>query len=148
MRRQASVRASDWEDRLSNFLEICREREFGFGHHDHLLFALGGVRAITGIDPAEDLRETYSDEAGYAAKLAELADAGGHAATLFALTNKRLGPSKAASLAKRGDLVGNSERDSLGICVGQWSWFVRDGVTGMVAVPTADCERAWSVRFA
>jgi hypothetical protein len=137
------IRAPDWEDRLSTYLDRVSEEPFAWGSHDCALFAAGAVRAMSGIDPAAAFRDQYDTREGSAAALREHG-----AGTLLKTVSAWFGPSKHVSQAKRGDVV-MRDRTTLGICVGAYSYFVGEehGQHGLVAIPTADCSRAFTVLF-
>jgi hypothetical protein len=52
-------RLPDWKDRFRRFLEANRARPFRWGAWDCCLFAVNGVRAITGVDLAAQYRGRY-----------------------------------------------------------------------------------------
>ena len=98
---------------------------------------------MTGTDPAAAFRDTYSDRAGAAAALKDHG-----AGTLLKTATAWLGASKHPSLAQRGDIV-MKDRTTLGVCVGLHSWFVGEEgeFRGLVALPTINCTKAFSVPF-
>lgn len=53
-------RLPDWQARLTAYLEAARGRPFSWGCVDCCLFACDGVAAMTGTDPAAELRGRYS----------------------------------------------------------------------------------------
>ncbi len=55
-------RFKDWEIRLEKYIQSKCETRFAWGTHDCVLATCGAIEAITGIDPAEDYRGTYSTE--------------------------------------------------------------------------------------
>jgi hypothetical protein len=59
-------RFPDWRDRLGLIIDSRRELAFEWGRFDCALHVCDCIRAMTGVDPAEGLRGTYSDEAGAA----------------------------------------------------------------------------------
>jgi len=67
-----NARVRDWQSRL----QACRaercERPFAWGALDCALWGADCVHAVTGTDPAADLRGTYSDAAGAARVVARL----------------------------------------------------------------------------
>lgn len=136
-------RAPDWEERLAVYLDRVSDEPFAWGSHDCALFAAGAVKAMTGTDPAEDFRGTYSDRAGAAAALKQHG-----AGTLLKTATAWLGHSKHPAFAQRGDIV-MKDRTTLGVCVGLHSWFVGEehGENGLVAVPTATCTKAFSLPY-
>lgn len=137
------VRYSYWEECLSNYLDRIREQPFDWGSHDCALMASGAVKAMTGTDPGEAFRGTYSTREGAAEVLRTLG-----AGTLLKTAISWFGPAKHPSQAMRGDLV-MKDRTTLGVCVGQWSWFVGEeaGQEGLISWPTARCTKAFTVPF-
>lgn len=140
----ALSRLPHWEEALSTYLDRCHDTQFKWGEHDCALFAAGAVLAMCGIDPGAAMRGTYSDAKGAAGAL-KLHGAG----TLLRTAEAWFGQAKHPSAAKRGDIVAKG-RNTLGICVGHWSWFVGEEGShqGLVAVPTSDCTKAFTVAFA
>ncbi|MBM6577109.1 hypothetical protein KCP91_12070 [Microvirga sp. SRT01] len=137
------MRAPDWEDRLATYLDRVAEEPFAWGSNDCALFASGGIRAMTGVDPGADFRGAYDTRQGSAEALRTFGEG-----TLLKTTTAWLGNSKHVSQAKRGDVV-MKDRHTLGICVGLHSLFVGEehGHHGTVYVPTADCTRAFTIPF-
>lgn len=125
-------------------LDRKSEEPFAWGSNDCALFACDAIRAMTGTDPAVAFRGTYDDRAGSAQALREHGDG-----TLLKTATAWLGQPKHPALAKRGDIV-MRDRTTLGVCVGLHSWFVGEehGHNGLVALPTADCTKAFSLPFA
>ncbi len=137
-------RAPDWEERLAVFLDRKREEPFKWGSHDCALFAADAIKAMTGTDPGEAFRDTYSDRAGSALALRDLG-----AGTLLKTVTAWLGAPKHPAFAQRGDIV-MKDRNTLGVCVGLHSWFVGEehGHNGLVALPTAHCTKAFTLPYA
>lgn len=102
------------------------------------MFAADCVRAITGEDPADGIRGTYSDAAGAAHALKER---GG----LAAVAAGALGAEVLPIMAQPGDIgvVINGGRECLAVCVGK-VW-VGPGASGLVTLPPASALRAWRV---
>lgn len=137
------ARAPDWEERLAVYLDRVAQEPFAWGEHDCALFAMGAVKAMTGVDPAELYRGTYSDRSGSADALRTLGSG-----TLLKTITAWFGTPKHPSLAHRGDVV-MRDRNTLGICVGLYCWFVGEegSHAGLVALPTADCTKAFTVPY-
>lgn len=57
-------RLPDWRSRLAAYIERVRRAPFAWSTHDCCMFAAGAVEAVTGADPAAELRGTYGDLAG------------------------------------------------------------------------------------
>lgn len=137
------IRHPDWHDRLATYLDRVSEEPFKWGEHDCALFAASAVQRMTGVDPAEDFRGTYDSYKGATEALREHGSG-----TLLKTVRDWFGPSISVHLAKRGDLVMRDAR-TLGVCVGQYSWFVAQigaGV-GLIALPTASCAYSFTVPF-
>lgn len=137
------IRAPDWEDRLSTYLDRVSQEPFAWGSHDCALFAASAVKAMSGVDPAAAFRGQYDTREGSALALREIG-----AGTLLKTVTSWFGGHKHVSQAKRGDIV-MRDRTTLGICVGLYSYFVGEehGQNGLVAIPTAECARAFTVLF-
>ena len=99
---------------------------------------------MTGTDPAADFRDTYTNRTGAAAALKEHG-----AGTLLQTVTSWLGDPKHPVFAQRGDIV-MKDRNTLGVCVGLHSWFVGEehGAQGLVALPTSNCTKAFTLPFA
>ncbi|MEG3166543.1 hypothetical protein U1701_18435 [Sphingomonas sp. PB2P19] len=136
-------RAPDWEERTAVYLDRVADQPFKWGEHDCALFAAGAINAMTGTDPAADLRGIYTDRASAAAALKDHG-----AGTLLKTVTAWLGQPKHPAFAQRGDIV-MKDRTTLGVCVGLHSWFVGEehGVDGLVAIPTANCTKAFTVPY-
>lgn len=137
------VRAPDWEERLAVYLDRKREEPFKWGSNDCALFAADAIKAMTGVDPGEAFRGQYDSRTGSALALRDHG-----AGTLLKTVTTWLGQPKHPVFAQRGDIV-MKDRNTLGVCVGLHSWFVGEehGQNGLVAVPTADCTKAFSLAF-
>lgn len=131
-----TTRLRDWQSRLQACLAERWAQPFAWGAQDCALFAADCADACTGVDPAADLRGTYSDAAGAARVVAEL---GG----LAAIAAARMGPEIAPALAQPGDigLVLNDGRECLAVCTGGM-WHA-PGAAGLCALPMAQAQRAW-----
>jgi hypothetical protein len=131
-----TARLRDWQCRLQACLAERWARPFGWGGQDCALFAADCADACTGVDPAADLRGTYSDALGAARVLAELGGLGVIAADRF-------GPEVPPLMAQPADvgLLIDSGRECIAVCTGAM-WLV-PGVDGLVVLPTARIERAW-----
>lgn len=135
-------RLEDWPTRLNQAIQAARWRPFVWGEHDCCLFAANVVRAMTGNDPAADLRGRYRSRSG-AGRL--IKDAGG----LDALVDRM---ARAAGLspipvayAHRGDpvLVETEGGPALGICCGPRIACATH--EGLVFVDRARALKAWRV---
>ncbi|SOB86773.1 hypothetical protein SAMN06297144_1882 [Sphingomonas guangdongensis] len=139
------ARATDWENRLATYLDRVADEPFGWGTNDCALFVAGAIKAMSadGVDLAAAVRGTYQTKTGAALALRDHA-----AGTLLRTVRAWVGADKPVSLAKRGDVV-MLGRTAIGICVGQYSWFVGEefGRAGLHLIPTSQCRYAFSVPF-
>lgn len=138
-------RVTNWPRALGAFFESRRAMPFAWGANDCCLFACDGITVITGIDPAQDLRGTYSDALGAARVIQSLGGIEAIAATRCAEHGFAELPS--VKLAQRGDVLlhthAESERYTLALCDGRNA--LTPGASGLVTVPLARCLRAWRV---
>lgn len=107
-------RLPDWPRRLVEFVEAHAETPFSWGGHDCVLFAAGAVAAVTGEDPAAEIRGRYRTRLG-ALRLIRARGFDDLAGVLAA----RFGQ-VAPAMARRGDLgfVAGGEGPSIVVCVG------------------------------
>lgn len=128
------MRLQSWEKHLDDFL--CSVGAFEWGKTDCCMFAVGAVKAITGIDYGKDYE--HRSKIG-AAKL--LSKHGG----VEAIATKHLGEPKPAAFAKRGDVVSLDTGDgiALGICVGDKIAAMKED--GLTFLSSARTQKAWSV---
>lgn len=98
------TRLPDWDRRLARAVDRHVDIPGEWGKADCLLTCADIVEAITGVDPAADIRGKYKTEAGAARLLRRrgCSDVGEALAALF--------PTEAVLMAQRGDL-GVVERD-------------------------------------
>lgn len=130
-------RLRDWPERLAALFAARAEQPFEWGVHDCCMFAADAVLAVTGHDPAADLRGSYVNELGAARKLARY---GGVAGAAIA-HGGRVVP---VALAQPGD-VGLSLQDAAQPALAVWgggAWHAA-GQVGVVVVPTECIVRAW-----
>jgi len=136
-------RLPDWRFRLGQIIESARELEFEWGIFDCALHVCNCIRAITGVDPAEKYRGTYSDEAD-AARIY-----GSSFADFIANQVAALGMNEVpVTFARRGDVVLVDNNTAQG-CVGVVSMDPRfvscAGEKGLILVPMVRWKRAWRV---
>lgn len=133
------TRLPDWEDRLHAYLVEHEGAVFAWGQTDCALFAAGAVLAQTGDDFAAPFRGQYRSAAGSVRAL-KTWGAGDLASTIGTVL-----PEIPTGFAKRGDIVMFAA--SAGVCVGADGLFIgeEDGAPGLVRIPRADWDRAWSV---
>lgn len=124
-------------------IESARELGFEWGVFDCALHVSNCIRAITGVDPAESYRGTYSDEAG-AARIYGSSFENFIANQALALGLKEV----PVTFARRGDVVFVDNNTPQG-CIGVLSMdprFVSCAAhTGLVLVPIVRWKRAWQV---
>jgi hypothetical protein len=130
-------RLRDWPERLAALFAARAQQPFEWGVHDCCMFAADAVLAVTGHDPAADLRGQYSTETG-AVRVLRRHDG------LAGVAIARAGRVVPVALAQPGD-VGLShfdpERPTLAVW-GGGAWHAA-GPLGVVTVPTASVVRAW-----
>jgi hypothetical protein len=131
-------RLPDWQLRLAAYMAQRQAEPFAWGQQDCALFAAGAVLAITGHDPAADLRGSY---AGAREALAVVADRGG----LEAIATAALGPPINPRRAAVGDvvLVAGAHGALLAVCNGTHA--LAPGDSGLVPMPMAAALSAWKV---
>lgn len=114
------MRLHEWPQLLDAQIELARSRPFAYGSFDCCLFAADCVLAMTGQDPAEQLRGSYQDELQGRELLVQL---GG----LEQLAREAFGEPINKAMAQRGDLVlaplAEGEADCAGICIGHYFAF-------------------------
>lgn len=135
------TRLSDWESRLSEYIAQAQDLALSFDGGDQTticaFFAAGAVEALTGDDPAKAFRGKFTTAAG-AEKALRKFGAGSLEATIDAMFDE-----KPPAFARRGDAVWNGE--AVGICIGADALFVPAEGAGLVRVPRAEWQKAWSV---
>jgi hypothetical protein len=135
------MRDPDWEQALADYLAGKQGCVFAWGTCDCAMFAAGAVEAMTGTDPASDIRGQYKSQASAARAIKRkgFTDLGEWVGSLFS----EIGP----AFAHRGDIVMSD--GNLGICTGGIAWFVgeENGEPGLVSRPMQEWERAWRVPF-
>ena len=136
-------RLPTWEIHLRAYLDQVEHSAFEFGTHDCALFAAACVEAMTGVDPAADFRNTYTNKAGAVAALREHG-----AGTLLKTVKAWLGEPISPHQAHRGDIV-MRDRFTVGICVGAFSWFVgqEQGQNRLIPISTRSCRYAFRVPY-
>jgi hypothetical protein len=128
---------------LTTFMESRRTKKFSWGQHDCAMLAFDAVFAMTGKDPANDLRGTYNC-ARSATEIASKAGGLGH------ILDARIGRRLPISAVASGDIL----QISRGHCVGSLKSFgavgvafqgevVCQGEDGLVTVPMSEAISAW-----
>jgi hypothetical protein len=131
------MRVAIWEEALSDYISSKRDEPFQYGVNDCCMFAAGAVEAMTGVDPMEEFKGTYSDLRGSIKVLKEI----GEGDLETTLDNKF--EEVAISYAQRGDLAFFDE--SVGVIMGSFAYFVSD--EGLERIPREMWEKCWSVDF-
>jgi hypothetical protein len=136
------TRQHDWMLRLERLMSERRAMPFAWGSNDCCMWAADAVQAVTGRDPAADLRGTYTTQE---AALEVIEQAGG----LRALAAARLGLEVPVVAAQTGD-VGLLEQptgdQALCVCMGgHWQAVAPHGLW---AVPTSWVLCAWRCEVA
>lgn len=130
------MRLNDWMLRLEKLVQERQHARFAWGSQDCSMWACDAVQAVTGHDPAQDLRGLYSTEAEAAALIEE---GGGLPAMACARFGAEIGP----RLAAAGDvgLIATPRGDALVVCAG--GHWLAAAPFGLTLVPTASVLRAW-----
>lgn len=131
------MRARNWQATLSAFIAERRSVPFAWGSNDCCLFVADAVQAMTGADPAAELRGYRSTLE--AARLIE--DLGG----LERIASDALGDPVPPAFASVGDvvLIENDGRDLLALCNGTTA--LAPGELGMVVLGMDAAKAAWRV---
>jgi hypothetical protein len=131
------ARLHDWQMRFAEFARGRRNEPFAWGSNDCCLFAADAVIAITGDDPAKDLR-------GYSTALQAARIVKAHGG-MAAFASSRLGPQISPLMANVGDvvLVDIDGRDALGVCNGMS--ILGPGPSGLVAHGIGFAKAAWRI---
>jgi hypothetical protein len=132
-------RLSNWEERLSEYIKSLGKPTFLFGRMDCLMFAAGGVKAVTGFDPGKGHRGKYNSHASSVRYLKTL---GAKSPSDYL---DGLFPQVGKAQARRGDLV--SVEGNIGICIGTVALFVgvENDQSGLIRIPFREWQAAWSV---
>lgn len=128
-------RVSNWEQLLSDYIEIKRDAPFVYGENDCCMFAAGAVLAITGTDPMEEFRGQYNSLATSVRALKEIGSG-----DLESTIDGKF-PQIPVGLAHRGDIAFFD--GSLGVVMDGYAWFVSDD--GLERVPRGMWDKTWSV---
>ena len=135
-------RIDNWPKPYNQFF---RERDgvpFAWGKHDCALFAADGVKAITGVDLAEEWRGKYRSLRG---AMGVIERNGG---TLWGFADDRLERIPVA-LAQRGDVVWLDQEGpfdgALGMVAPGGVQAGFPGKVGIVLAPLTSCSMAWRV---
>lgn len=135
-------RLPDWPERLAALLASKRAARFAWGRNDCAMFAADVVHALTGWDPAANLRGKYADQS---AAQALIADAGG----LGELAARLLEPRGITELpplfAQRGDVVLVELQGVQALAVVTTDGVMALGPAGVHSLPLSAVQRAWAV---
>jgi hypothetical protein len=143
MRQQPSrPRPEDWPERLAALAEARQEQPFAWGTNDCAMFAADWVLAVRGVDPAEDLRGAYDDEAGAAEILAGHGGLGPLAEELMAAAGFEACP---VAFAQRGDVVLVEQRGVVALGVLELGVVLLPGPAGLMSLPLSAAFAAWAV---
>lgn len=122
---------------LAIYLQQAQTKTFEWGIHDCATFAAGAVELMTGKRiEFDDLRAVKSAEDVVVALRRQ---------SLRDRVTMILGPAISVNLAKRGDIIleSDSDREALGVCFGEFSFFLLP--LGVTPKPTIGCIAAWRV---
>lgn len=130
-----AARHHDWQIRLQDFVQSRRAEPFAWGRHDCCLFVCDAIQAITGHDPAADLR-------GYSTEREAMRMLRAHGG-VRGLADARAGAAVPVLAAQVGDvgLLPLDGRDTLGLCGG--AHWLAPGAQGIVALPLDAATHAW-----
>ena len=133
-------RLPDWRARLARYLAAEQDRPMAWGASDCVLFAAGGIEAVTGVDLAADWRGTYATAEEAARVLRSLG-----CRTVAELADLYLSRHDRPAQARPGDIVLIEEGalGSLGISVGP-AVRVR-GRESIGTLPLSAVAAAWRV---
>jgi hypothetical protein len=139
-------RHQDWPVVLPKALRELWGTPFAWGSHDCALAACTVIEAMTGHDPAAELRGTYDSETG-ALRAISRAGAEGLEDLAVRLANECGFPPVAVLMAQRGDLVliPTSEGPALGIVDMDGIHAVFPSEKNAVRRPLRQCGRAWRI---
>lgn len=134
------ARLPGWEASLAEYLRLARKWRFAWGAHDCCMHAAAVVKLQCGRDLAAAIRWTYRDAAGARAMLRK-----NYGGAVWRVPEAHGLQPVEVRRAQRGNIVGApiGHRRALGVCFGTKSYFV--GATGLVALATLDCEKAWRI---
>ena len=132
------MRYQDWPERLHQIVADSHVKPFAWGQHDCCLFAANVVMELIGVDPAAELRGTYST-ALEAARI--LKDRGG-VREIASTVLHEIPP----MTAQRGDVVmvhTDAHGDALAVCLG--AHCAAPGVESLQYLPMSRSVAAWRV---
>jgi hypothetical protein len=127
----------EWRERFDTLVRERMSTPFAWGTHDCCLWAADCVLAVSGVDPAADLRGTYSS----AIEAVRLVDQLGGMEAIAARGGAPI-PPLCAGVGDVG-LVTLDDRELLAVCAGD-VWLA-PGANGLAARPLAEARLAWGV---
>jgi hypothetical protein len=129
------ARHLDWQLRLQAFVQSRLAEPFAWGKQDCCLFVCDAIKAITGHDPAADLR-------GYSTEREAMRILRAHGG-VRGLADTRAGAAVPLLAAQVGDvgLLPLDGRDTLALCGG--AHWMAPGAAGLVALPLDAAVAAW-----
>lgn len=136
-------RVPDWRFRLGQMIESARELQFEWGIFDCALHVSNCIRAITGTDPAESYRRTYSDEAGAAAIYGESFES-----FISTMASSLEMPEIEVTFAQRGDVVfvdNSTPQGAVGVVALDPRFAACVFEKGLILVRMHRWKRAWRV---
>lgn len=133
-------RLPNWRSRLTAYIDASFHRPLRPGRFDCGLFAAGAVEAMTGVDPAADLRGKYTCMDGIQQILSDAGHAD-HVAFVASLFEEM-----PVAMARVGDLAAVPQEDRYGLGVVQGAEiYVLHVKGGLGTVPLTSAERAFRV---
>ena len=139
------MRRPDWQQRFAAVVKEYQRAAFAWGEHDCCLFACDCIHALTGVDPADGYRGTYSTQLQAYKFIREFS--GGDVGDVARIMTGRLGFIEVKPVfAQRGDIglmnlpdLG----DTLGVCLG--SQFAFMSTAPMSYFDRSAIGLAWSI---
>jgi hypothetical protein len=139
-------RLPDWQSRLDGYLQACARQPFQYGELDCGLFVAGAIRAMTGVDVAEELRGYSNRKEAFgrisaacgSKSMAAIAD---HLAAKFAIREVTVWN------AQRGDPVQlkRGRASTLGLIAMHGFEVLTPYKDGLLRIPKSLAVRAWHV---
>lgn len=141
-------RTQHWDTREFNQHLIDRAKApHVYGENDCCTFAADGIKAMTGVDIAEDFRG-YTTEAGALKAIKQITGGGTvEDAAAYVAKKHNLEELEHPLKAQRGDLVLVEQPDGLlmGLVHLSGSCVVAPGETGLRRIPLTSIKRAWRI---
>ena len=148
---QQIKRVADWPTRLQCYIESVHEKPFRYGKQDCGTFAIGAIKAITGVDVKRKMKLRYRDKEAARKIRAMLSfqsaqTEGTAMARAVGYVARVCGFVEITPLeAQRGDLVlfQGVFGDTAGICIG--TKVIAPGANGLLADSISVVKRAWRI---